>query len=55
MRGRLTVQILVTQRVLTGSEDIAVSDAVGDLTLPGLSRPVRTFDIKGLDAARVTS
>jgi adenylate cyclase len=48
-------QILVTQRVLTGSEHIAVSDPIGDLTLPGLSRPVRTFDIKGLDSARVTS
>ena len=46
-------QILVTQRVLAGADDIAVSDPVGDLELPGLSRPVRAFDVRGLDAARV--
>ncbi len=48
-------QILVTQRVLAAAEDIAVSDPVGELSLPGLSRPVKAFDIKGLDAARVTT
>lgn len=41
-------QILVTQRVLTGAEHIAVGDPIGDLALPGLSRPVRVYDIKGL-------
>ncbi len=46
-------QILVTQRVLAGTEDIVVSEAVGELALKGFSRPVRTFDIKGLDAAGV--
>lgn len=42
-------QILVTQRVLTGAEHIAVGDPIGDLALPGLSRPVRVHDIKALD------
>ena len=48
-------QILVSQRVLAAAEDIAISDPVGELSLPGLSRPVKAFDIKGLDAARVTT
>ena len=48
-------QILVSQRVLAGAEDIAVSEPVGDLELPGFSRPVRAFDIRGIDAARVTT
>ena len=48
-------QILVTQRVLTGAEDLVVHDHAGDLELHGFSRPVRAFDIKGLDTARVTS
>ena len=48
-------QILVTQRVLTGVEDLVVHDPAGDLELNGFSRPVRAFDVKGLDAARITS
>ena len=48
-------QILVSQRVLAGAEAIAVSEPVGDLELPGFSRPVRAFDIRGIDAARVTT
>jgi adenylate cyclase len=48
-------QILVTQRVLTGAEDLVVHDPAGDLDLHGFSRPVRAFDVKGLDAARSTS
>ncbi|HEY5844963.1 MAG TPA: adenylate/guanylate cyclase domain-containing protein, partial [Mycobacterium sp.] len=49
-------QILVSQRVLTGAEPIAVGDPIGDLALPGLSRPVRVYDIKGLtpDATSLT-
>ncbi|HEY5881635.1 MAG TPA: adenylate/guanylate cyclase domain-containing protein [Nakamurella sp.] len=42
-------QILVTQRVLTGAEHIAVGDPAGDLALPGLSRPVRAFDVKRIN------
>jgi adenylate cyclase len=48
-------QILVTQRVHAGAEEVVVSDDVGELTLAGFTRPVRVYDIKGLDAARVTS
>ncbi len=47
-------QILATQRVQADAEEYVVSDLVGDLSLRGFSRPVRTFDIKGLDSARVT-
>jgi len=45
-------QILVTQRVLTGAEDLVVSTPAGELELRGFSRPVPAFDIKGVDAAR---
>jgi adenylate cyclase len=48
-------QILVTQRVHGGAEEVVVSDEVGEVTLAGFTRPVRVYDIKGLDAARVTS
>jgi adenylate cyclase len=48
-----TGQILVTQRVLTGSGDVAVSRAVGPLVLRGFSRAVEAHEILGLDAARV--
>lgn len=46
-------QILVTQRVLTGAGDVAVSRGVGLLALRGFSRAVEAYDILGLDAARV--
>jgi len=45
-------QILVTQRVLTGAGDVAVSRAVGPLELRGFSRAVEAHEILGLDAAR---
>jgi class 3 adenylate cyclase/CheY-like chemotaxis protein len=48
-------QILVSQRVHAATDDLAVSEPVGDLTLSGFSRPVPAFNIRGLDAARVTS
>ena len=47
-------QILVTQRVITGAEDLVVSTPVGDLDLRGFSRPVRAFDVKGVDMARIS-
>ena len=47
-------QILVTQRVNAAAEDLVVSRLVGDLSLPGFSRPVRAFEVSGLDSARVT-
>ncbi len=47
-------QILVTQRVLTSAEEFVVSTPAGDLELAGFSRPVRAFDVKGVDTARIT-
>ncbi len=46
-------QVLVTQRVSAAVEDVAVVRPVGELTLRGFSRPVATYDVIGLDAARV--
>jgi adenylate cyclase len=48
-------QILVTQRVHAAAEQLVVSDPIGELRLQGFLRPVRAFDIKGLDSARVTA
>jgi adenylate cyclase len=47
-------QILTTQRVHAQAEEIVISDNLGELSLSGFSRPVRAFDIKGLNSARVT-
>ena len=47
-------QILVTQRVNAAAEDLIVSRLVGELTLRGFSRPVRAFEVSGLDSARAT-
>ena len=44
-------QILTTQRVQAEVEDIAVSNAVGDLDLRGFSKPVAAHAIRGLNAA----
>jgi class 3 adenylate cyclase len=43
----------VTQKVSAAVEDLAVTRSIGELTLRGFSRPVATFDVIGLDAARV--
>ena len=48
-------QILVTQRVNAAAEEVVVSRLVGELSLRGFSRPVRTFEVSGLDSAKVTS
>jgi adenylate cyclase len=48
-------QILVTQRVNAAAEDVVVSRLVGELSLRGFSRPVRTFEVAGLDSAKATS
>jgi class 3 adenylate cyclase len=48
-------QILVTERVLAGAKDLVVSTPIGDLELRGFSRPVRAFDVKGVDMARIPS
>jgi adenylate cyclase len=40
-------QILVTQRVASECEQVAVSSALGDMQLKGLSRPVPIYNIDG--------
>ena len=47
-------QILITQRVLSEAGDMVVTEPIGELALRGFSKPVRAFDVRGLDAARVT-
>jgi len=46
-------QILISERVHAATDEIAVADAVGELTLPGFSRPVRAYNVVGLDSARI--
>jgi class 3 adenylate cyclase len=48
-------QILVTQRVHAEADDLAVTEPVGELALSGFSRPIRAFNVRGLDAARAPS
>jgi adenylate cyclase len=48
-------QVLITARVQAGLDGIAVSEDTGELTLRGFARPVRTFAVRGLDAARVAT
>jgi adenylate cyclase len=45
-------QILVTQRVVTGAAEVAVTRSLGPMELRGITRPVEVFDVLGLDAAR---
>jgi adenylate cyclase len=48
-------QILLSPRVHAGVEEFVTSEHVGELTLRGFSRPVATFNVVGLDAARISS
>jgi adenylate cyclase len=48
-------QILITQRVMSATEDIVVGRRVGDLTLRGFSRPITAFDITETKTASVIS
>ncbi len=41
-------QILVTQRVATAAEALALCEPIGELTLKGLARPVAAFNVAGL-------
>ena len=36
------------------AEAEVVTEPIGELALRGFSKPVRAFDVRGLDAARVT-
>ena len=46
-------QILVTQRVMSAIESLAVGDCVGELSLRGFSRPITVFDITEYKSASV--
>jgi adenylate cyclase len=48
-------QILVSQRVLAGIEDIVVSRSVGELRLKGFSRPIRAYEVAEPDPVGVSS
>ena len=48
-------QILLSPRVHATVEEFVTSEPVGELTLRGFSRPVATFNVVGLDAARISS
>jgi adenylate cyclase len=48
-------QILLSPRVHASVEEFVTSEPVGELTLRGFSRPVATFNVIGLDAARISS
>jgi len=48
-------QILISQRVYAGAEELIVADPVGELTLRGFARPMRAYNVAGLDEARVPS
>jgi len=48
-------QILVTQRVFSSADGIAVGEEVGELPLRGFSHPIRAYDVRGLDEARLPS
>lgn len=48
-------QILLSPRVHAAVEEFVISEPVGELTLRGFSRPVATFNVVGLDAARISS
>jgi class 3 adenylate cyclase len=41
-------QILISSRVATAAEGVAETQEVGALSLKGLARPVRTFNVVGL-------
>ena len=46
-------QILVSQRVQTATDGVALADAVGELELRGFSRPVRAYNVVRYDETRV--
>jgi class 3 adenylate cyclase/CheY-like chemotaxis protein len=46
-------QVLVAQRVFSATEGLAIGAPVEDLDLRGFSRPVRAFDVTGIDESKV--
>jgi adenylate cyclase len=47
-------QVLVTQRVLSGTENLAVSEPMGEVGLKGFSRPFRIFNVRELHTEEVS-
>lgn len=48
-------QILITQRVAAGAGEVAVTRPLGPVELRGITKPVETHEVLGLDAARSAS
>jgi class 3 adenylate cyclase len=46
-------QVLITQRVEAGLDDVAVTRPLGPVELRGITRPVEVFEVVGLNAAAV--
>jgi adenylate cyclase len=46
-------QILITQRVMSATEDVVVAEHIGDVALRGFSRPFTVFGITGYKSASV--
>jgi adenylate cyclase len=46
-------QILITQRVMSATEDVVVTERVGDVALRGFSRPFTVFGVTGYKPASV--
>jgi adenylate cyclase len=46
-------QILITQRVMSATEDVVVAEHVGDVSLRGFSRPFTVFGVTGYKPAGV--
>ena len=42
-------QILIAQRVFAATEQIAITQPVGELALRGFSKPARAYDLLGLE------
>jgi adenylate cyclase len=45
-------QILVAQRVFSAAEGVAFGNPVGELELRGFSRPIRAFEVTGIDETK---
>ena len=45
-------QILVAQRVFSAAEGVASGNPVGELRLRGFSRPIRAFEVTGIDETK---
>ena len=41
-------QVLISQRVFGAAEELAEMEGVGDLTLKGFQRPIKTYNVVNL-------